>query len=209
MTGPTRRSVLSTLGGLAAAGGVSGTAAGQSTEATKTDDGTTYAAQISPTVRLVDYQLTRSGSGTPTPDSANSGSTPTAQTGSATFALIVECDTPSLLTTTDGFAGLSSEGVTEVEQEQTTVPSGRSELRREATTLRGQAAIGLSAPNGVVRISTGLPSTDDNDGVFDGQPGWGTVRLAGLSAATGAIGAVGTEAYRRRNGGRSEVNRKA
>jgi len=208
MTGPTRRSVLSTLGGFAAAVGVTGVTSGQSTTetVTETDDGTTYAAQVSETVRLVDYELTRSGSGTPMPDSDSSGSTPT---GTATFALIVECDTPSLLTTTDGFAGLSSEGVTEVEQEQTTVPSGRSELRREVTTLRGQAAIGLSAPNGVVRISTGLPSTDDNDGVFDGQPGWGTVRLAGISAATGAIGAVGTEAYRRRNGGRSEVNRKA
>ena len=209
MTGLTRRSVLGAVGCLVGVDGATGVTAGQPTESesrTETDDGTTYAAQVSETVRLVDYELTRSGSGTPTPDSDSSGSTPT---GTATFTLIVECDTPSLLTTTDGFAGLSSEGVTEVEQEQTTVPSGRSELRREVTTLRGQAAIGLSAPNGVVRISTGLPSTDDNDGVFDGQPGWGTVRLAGISAATGAIGAVGAEAYRRRNGGRSEVNRKA
>ena len=205
MTGPTRRSMLSTIGGFAAVG-VTGVTAGQSTETTETDDETTYAAQVSPTVRLVDYQLARSGSGTPTPDSDSSGSTPTASTGTATYRLTVECDTPSLLTTMDGFAGLASEGVTEVEQEQTTAPSGRSTLRRAVTTLRGQAALGLAAPNGVVRISTGLPSS--GGGSESGLPDSpGDLALLGLGGAAGLGTTVGWHKWdqRRQEGGVSYV----
>jgi len=181
-----RRVLLTALGSLSALSGVTGVTSAQSTDgieeeaqdaaeeatgATETateQEQETALAQVSPTVTLVDFEL-----------SDPSGST-------VTITATLDLDTPSLISTSDLLGGVASQGVTQVEQQQTTLPSGRAEVSMEVGTFEDEyAAMGLAAAGGAVTISTGLPREGQQDQLTltEGLAYGGSTALLGTGVA--------------------------
>lgn len=190
----TRRSVLSAVGGLVSVSGVTGVTAAQSgnemTESgTETESGKTYAAQLSPTVRLVSAEIIDTSSET-TDDGSNQRT--------ATIRLTLEADTPSLVTTSDVFGAVSSagsNGIVQTDQTERTIPSGTSTVEVEVGGFKGVVGVGIGVPNGsptIVRRS--LPSSGDSGPWADtgSAAGW-----AGGVSVTTVMGILA--AYRVKN----------
>ncbi|WP_262174990.1 hypothetical protein [Haloarcula laminariae] len=124
---------------------------------TETESGTTYAAQLSPTVRLVSAEIVTTSS--ETTDDGNDQRT-------ATIQLTLEADTPSLVTTSDVFGAVSSaggNGIVQAEQTERTIPSGTSTAEVSVGGFKGVVGVGIGVPNGtptIVRRS--LPSSGES-----------------------------------------------
>jgi len=169
MTAPTRRSMLGSVGCLVGVGGVTGVTAAQSDGVTMTEsetetEGTTYAAQLSPTVRLVSAEIVDTSESSA---SSEPGETPESQR-TATIKLTIEADTPSLVSTSDVFGAVSeagSNGIVQTEQTERTIPSGTSTVKVEVGGFKGVVGVGIGVPNGsptIVRRQ--LPSDGGDSG---------------------------------------------
>lgn len=187
-----RRTVLkgiASAGAVVAAAGTAGAQEGESTPTgtpsptpAETPDGgdgdpETYLASISPTARVVDYRIAELD--TETDDKAR-------------LTVAVESDEPQLFVLSDVFAGVASEGVTNVPQRRQVLPAGRGELSLDASVFDDSlAAVGVATTGGAVTVSTGLPR-DAEDTVSLGH---------GIaSGVTTGVTGVGLAAwYRRRS----------
>jgi hypothetical protein len=115
-------------------------AAEKAAEAAEEATEPTYLAQLSPTARVLDYRIREVDSET------------------ARIAVDVETDVPTLFVLSDVLGGLSSEGVSMVQQERTTLPSGKGTLSMDVGLFDDElAGLGVATSGGAVTISTGLP----------------------------------------------------
>lgn len=112
--------------------------------------------------------------------------------------LEVEADAPQSVVLTDA-TGVMLGG--EIERQRLQV-NGRSTLRMPATEFDGQVAVTLDTG----RVLYAVP-LEEQTRWFDGDATWETAQLAGAGAATGVLLVTGLLAYRRRDGGRSDVRR--
>jgi hypothetical protein len=116
-------------------------------------------AQITPTARVLDYQI----------------EFPSESTAHATAT--VELDRAMVIVTSDVLGAVASEGVTRVPQTRRTLPSGRATVEMDVGIFdESFAAMSIAAPGGAVVVSTGVPGSGPN--LIPDLQGWAQGGLA-------------------------------
>lgn len=148
-----------------------------STNQTSTPDQPTYAGEIDPATRIVDYQI-RDG----------------------TLTVTLESDLPQTIVLTDSYAPLDEgAGVSVIPQKRTTIPKGTSEVSISAETYRGEIGVAVASTRGAVFISSGdIRQSSPFDGLSGGQG-----LVSGLAIAFGMTTLAGYR-YMKREGGSPE-----
>ena len=137
----------------------------------------TYAGEIDPATRIVDYTIT-----------------------DGTLTLTLESDVPQIIILTDSYAPLDEgAGVSNIPQKRTTIPRGRSEVTISAESYQGEIGVAVATTRGAVFISSG---DIDQSSPFNGLSG-GQGLFAGVFIAFGMTTLAGWR-YMKREGGSPE-----
>jgi hypothetical protein len=123
-------------------------------------------------------------------------------TGTATVTLHVE--SPTAVTLADGAVKGEGEVPRKTEVLQ---PGTHTVALNVGPKVRGTVAVSIATEETLYFVPIETPDGDNQ--MFQGQPGWGTVRIAGVGSGLGVLVALAGEAYRRRSGGRKEVRQRA
>lgn len=123
-------------------------------------------------------------------------------TGTATVTLRVE--TATAVTLSDGAVKGEGEVPRKTEVLQ---PGTHTVALNVGPKVRGTVAVSIATQETLYFVPIKTP--DGENQMFEGKPGWGTVRTAGIGSGVGVLVALGGEAYRRRSGGRKEVRQRA